>query len=55
MRATVCLAPKLDASMHAVMLRVSWGVTAINRSHLLTPASFIIFIEVGEPTIVIKL
>ena len=54
MRATVFCAPRLLASMHAVMFRLSSGVTAMNRSASPTPTSFKPFMEVGEAVAVIK-
>ena len=53
-RATVFCAPRLFASMHAVMFRLSSGVTAMNKSASPTPTSFKPFMEVGEAVAVIK-
>ena len=40
--------------MHAVMFRLSSGVTAMNKSASPTPTSFKPFMEVGEAVAVIK-
>ncbi len=50
MRAKVFFAPKLLASIQAVMFTLSSGVTAMNKSTPFTPASVNAVIEVGEPT-----
>ena len=54
MRATVFLAPRLLASIQAVMFRLSSGVTAMKRSASRAPTSSSPLMEVGEATTVIK-
>ena len=54
MRPTVFTAPRLVASIQAVMLRLSSGVTAMNRSASPAPTSFNPFMEVGEELTVIR-
>ena len=51
--ASVFFAPRLDASMQAVMFTVSCDVTATNRSHLFTPTSIRSFMNVTLPSYVI--